>query len=302
VCFVFVVFAENPPLSSIQSQILSNGTSVPYRIERAKDLPSIWFIKFRPYTSGLHQISLISNGISLLSTSDEYNQFLSLSLPLICWSIYLEINQSERNIISLNGICIIILGSPYQIQVKDSPTERVLLEGLEQIQYTNSPCVIQGNQFDKSSIFSIFFINNLSVHAENASTAQIRVVVLLGSRQIPSTTAIINNNLIRIQFIPQEPGLYAVHVSCLNLPIEGNQTSIIVTNSRMIFFKVHHFRFVSNVHKLFESQANVFIVYVYMISAYFVFIVIDNEVQFKRKSTVIDFPCFCFVCVFICLS
>jgi len=228
--------------------------------------------------------------------------FLSLSLPLICWSIYLEINQSERNIISFNGICIIILGSPYQIQVKDSPTERVLLEGLEQIQYTNSPCVIQGTQFDKSSIFSIFFINNLSVHAENASTAQIRVVVLLGSRQIPSTTAIINNNLIRIQFIPQEPGLYAVHVSCLNLPIEGNQTSIIVTNSRMIFFKVHHFRFVSNVHKLFESQANVFIVYVYMISAYFVFIVIDNEVQFKRKSTVIDFPCFCFVCVFICLS
>jgi hypothetical protein len=36
-----------------------------------------------------------------------------------------------------------ILGSPYQIQVKDT-NGKVLLSGLEQTLLTNSPCVIQG--------------------------------------------------------------------------------------------------------------------------------------------------------------
>ncbi len=59
------------------------------------------------------------------------------------------------------------------------------------------------------------------MHAEAASSAQIRVIVLLGTRQIPSTTTIINDNLLRIHFTPQEPGLYSVHVSCANQSIEG---------------------------------------------------------------------------------
>ena len=65
-------------------------------------------------------------------------------------------------------------------------------------------------------------MNILLVHAESASNAHVRAIVVLGSRQIPSTTAIINDNLVRIHFIPQEPGFYAVHVSCANQPIEGN--------------------------------------------------------------------------------
>ncbi len=70
--------------------------------------------------------------------------------------------------------------------------------------------------------FLVFFLNILLlVHAESASNAQIRAVVLLGTRQIPATTSIINDNLVRIHFIPQEPGLYLVHVSCTNQPIEG---------------------------------------------------------------------------------
>lgn len=60
------------------------------------------------------------------------------------------------------------------------------------------------------------------VHTESVSTAQIQAIVLLGTRQIPSTTTVINDNLVRIQFLPQEPGHYSVHVSCANQSIEGN--------------------------------------------------------------------------------
>lgn len=59
------------------------------------------------------------------------------------------------------------------------------------------------------------------VHTESASNAQIRAIILFGTRQIPSTTTIINDNLVRIHFIPQESGLYLIHVSCANQPIEG---------------------------------------------------------------------------------
>ena len=40
---------------------------------------------------------------------------------------------------------LIILGTPYIIQVKDT-NEKVLLSGLEQTLFTNSPCVIQGKE------------------------------------------------------------------------------------------------------------------------------------------------------------
>ncbi|CAF3716192.1 unnamed protein product [Rotaria sordida] len=161
---------ENPSISSIQSQILYNGLSVPHKIERTIDL-NIWHLKFRPYVPGSYKINLIHNGLSLIT-------------------------------------------SPYIIQVKDT-SGKVVLSGLEQTLLTNSPCVIQ-------------------VHAESASNAQIRVIVLLGNRQIPSTTTIINDNLVRIHFIPQEPGIYTIHVSCANQPIEGSPFSIRVERPRSI--------------------------------------------------------------------
>ncbi|CAF5140483.1 unnamed protein product, partial [Rotaria sp. Silwood1] len=161
---------ENSSISSIQSQILYNGMSVPHKIERTKDL-HIWHLKFRPYVPGTYRIHLAYNGLSLIS-------------------------------------------SPYIIQVKDT-SGKVILSGLEQTLLTNSPCVIQ-------------------VHAESATNAQIRVIVLLGNRQIPSTTTIINDNLVRIHFIPQDPGIYTVHVSCANQPIEGSPFSIRVERPRAI--------------------------------------------------------------------
>ncbi|CAF1609722.1 unnamed protein product [Rotaria sp. Silwood1] len=161
---------ENSSISSIQSQILYNGMSVPHKIERTKDL-HIWHLKFRPYVPGTYRIHLAYNGLSLIS-------------------------------------------SPYIIQVKDT-SGKVILSGLEQTLLTNSPCVIQ-------------------VHAESATNAQIRVIVLLGNRQIPSTTTIINDNLVRIHFVPQEPGIYTVHVSCANQPIEGSPFSIRVERPRAI--------------------------------------------------------------------
>ncbi len=105
--------------------------------------------------------------------------------------------------------------------MKDT-NEKVLLSGLEQTLLINSPCVIQG-KWKNSQILSSkdFYFDRLLVHTESASTAQIRAVILLGTRQIPSTTAIINDNLVRIHFVPQEPGHYLVHVSSVNQPIEG---------------------------------------------------------------------------------
>ncbi|CAF3898632.1 unnamed protein product [Rotaria magnacalcarata] len=111
-----------------------------------------------------------------------------------------------------NGLSLI--SSPYSIQVKDT-SGKVILSGLEQTLLTNSPCVIQ-------------------VHAESASNAHIRVIVFLGNRQVPSTTTIINDNLVRIHFIPQEPGIYTVHVSCANRPIEGSPFSIRVERPRVV--------------------------------------------------------------------
>ncbi|UJR31815.1 hypothetical protein I4U23_019292 [Adineta vaga] len=107
-----------------------------------------------------------------------------------------------------------LISSPYLIQVKDS-NGKVVLSGLEQTLLTNSPCVIE-------------------VHAESTSKTQIQAVVLLGTRQIPSTTTIINENLARINFVPQEPGVYSVHVSCANQPIEGSPFSIRVERPRVV--------------------------------------------------------------------
>lgn len=47
---------------------------------------------------------------------------------------------------------LIILGTPYLIQVKDT-NEKVLLSGLEQTLFTNSPCVIQGKKTTSSPAF-----------------------------------------------------------------------------------------------------------------------------------------------------
>lgn len=62
----FIVNTENPSISSIQGQILSNGLSIPHKIERTKDL-QIWHLKFRPSTFGTYKIHLIHNGLALLS-------------------------------------------------------------------------------------------------------------------------------------------------------------------------------------------------------------------------------------------
>ena len=106
--------------------------------------------------------------------------------------------------------------------MKDT-NEKVLLSGLEQTLLINSPCVIQGKGIIHAMFFfrEIYFIDQCLVHTESAPTAQIRAVVLLGTRPIPSTTSIVNDNLVRIHFIPQEPGVYLVHASSVNQPIEG---------------------------------------------------------------------------------
>jgi len=51
--------------------------------------------------------------------------------------------------------------------------------------------------------------------------AQIRAVVLLDQVPIPSTMTIINNNLIRVNFTPKEPGFYFVNISNRDKPITG---------------------------------------------------------------------------------
>ncbi|CAF1633249.1 unnamed protein product, partial [Adineta ricciae] len=111
-----------------------------------------------------------------------------------------------------NGLAL--TSSPYLIQVKDA-NGKVVLSGLEQTLLTNSPCVIE-------------------VHAESTSKTQIQAVVLLGTRQIPSTTTIVNESLARINFVPQEPGVYSVHVSSANQPIEGSPFSIRVERPRVV--------------------------------------------------------------------
>lgn len=70
--FNFIVNTENPSISSIQSQILYNGMSVPHKIERAKDL-HIWHLKFRPYVAGTYKIHLAHNGLSLISKNKKKN-------------------------------------------------------------------------------------------------------------------------------------------------------------------------------------------------------------------------------------
>ena len=61
-----LVSTENPSVTSIQSQISSNGMSIPHQIERSKDSP-LWHLKFRPYTPGNYKIHLTCAGLPLLS-------------------------------------------------------------------------------------------------------------------------------------------------------------------------------------------------------------------------------------------
>ena len=93
---------------------------------------------------------------------------------------------------------ITVLDSPYLIQVKDIDGKNYL-SGL-----TNTPCMIQ-------------------VHTKSASSSQVRAVVLLGGMQIPSSMTIVHEQLIRINFIPQEPGFYFVNIYHGNQSIEGMQ-------------------------------------------------------------------------------
>ncbi|CAF0927406.1 unnamed protein product, partial [Didymodactylos carnosus] len=94
-------------------------------------------------------------------------------------------------------------GSSINVQIRNS-SGKVLLSGLEQTVLINSTCVIQ-------------------VHVESVISASITAGVSLGIKQIPLSLNVVNNNLVRIQFIPQEPGLYAVDVRCGNMSVEGMQ-------------------------------------------------------------------------------
>ncbi len=59
------------------------------------------------------------------------------------------------------------------------------------------------------------------VHTKSKTNSKIRAVVLLVSIQIPSTMKIMNENLIRINFTPQEPGLYFVNLFNDDQLVEG---------------------------------------------------------------------------------
>lgn len=76
------------------------------------------------------------------------------------------------------------------------------------------------------------------VQVPSVSTAQIQAVIILGTRQIPSTTTVINDNLLRIQFLPQEPGLYSIHVSCANQAIEGNRSKTMRSYAKILFDRI----------------------------------------------------------------
>ena len=66
-----IVTTENPSITSIQSQISSNGMSIPHHIERNKD-SHLWHLKFRPYTSGTYKIQFTHNGLPLLSKKTHF--------------------------------------------------------------------------------------------------------------------------------------------------------------------------------------------------------------------------------------
>ncbi|CAF1050339.1 unnamed protein product [Adineta ricciae] len=102
-----------------------------------------------------------------------------------------------------------IMSAPYLIQVKDS-SDKHLLSGL-----TNTPCVIQ-------------------IHTKSTSNSQIRAVVLLDTVEIPSTMTVINDNLIRINFTPKEPGFYLVNISNRDKPITGSPFSIRIERSDVV--------------------------------------------------------------------
>jgi len=109
---------------------------------------------------------------------------------------------------------LFFLDSPYLIQVKDIDGKNHL-SGI-----MNTPCVVQSKK--KSFFFCIKnYFSKILVHTKSTSNCQIRAVVLLGTVQIPSTMKIINENLIRINFTPQEPGFYFVNIYSDNQSIEG---------------------------------------------------------------------------------
>lgn len=59
------------------------------------------------------------------------------------------------------------------------------------------------------------------VHTKFTTNSQMRAVVLLGNREIPSTMTILHEHLIRIHFIPDESGICFVHIYNDNQLIEG---------------------------------------------------------------------------------
>ncbi|CAM4955218.1 unnamed protein product [Rotaria socialis] len=102
-----------------------------------------------------------------------------------------------------------IMSSPYLIQVKDN-NGKSLLSGL-----TNIPCRIQ-------------------IRTKSGSNAQIRAVVLLETVQIPSTITIVNENLVHINFIPQEPGLYLINIFNGDQSIQGSPFSVHVNRQQAV--------------------------------------------------------------------
>jgi hypothetical protein len=74
------------------------------------------------------------------------------------------------------------------------------------------------------------------VHTKSsASSSQIRAVVLLGGTQIPSNMTILHEHLIRIDFIPKEPGFYFVNIYNGNQSIEGSYRFALTRNRNFCF-------------------------------------------------------------------
>jgi hypothetical protein len=110
------------------------------------------------------------------------------------------------------------------IQVKDID-EKNYLSGL-----TNTPCMIQSKRRICFLSKEYSFLK-IPVHTKSTSNSQIRAVVLLGGIVIPSTMTMMNDNLVRIHFTPQEPGFYFVNIYNGDQSIEGRE----MISSRIIW-------------------------------------------------------------------
>ncbi|CAF3415563.1 unnamed protein product, partial [Rotaria sp. Silwood2] len=196
-----------------------------------------YLIQYIPNDPGRYQLRILFNNQLVQGKIIDTDVYSLLPPSLLSSFPLVDIQKMLPHDIPRIGddICLEIITKKSSIQAKVSCNRISIPCQLEQTKDTHiwhltfRPYVI--------GTYKIYLFHNrlpIIFYTKSLSNSQIRAVVLLGTVQIPSTMTVINDNLIRINFIPQEPGLYFINIFNGDQVIQGSPFPVHVHRRQIV--------------------------------------------------------------------